>query len=459
MKLKQFIGDRAFYKMTLTVALPIMLQNFITNLVSMLDNLMVGALGTEQMSGVSIVNQLIFIFNLAVFGAMGGIGIFTAQFFGRGDHEGVRYTLRVKIYTALLITAVALVVLLAAQEPLISLFLHDAENTGSVDLTMAFAKEYLAVILLGLAPFAFSQAFAATLRETGDTFTPMITGVIAVAVNCLFNWLLIFGHLGFPRMGVRGAAVATVLSRYVELFIIVIYAVVKRQRFPYIKGLFRGFSVPGGMLASIVRKALPLLCNEILWSAGMSTLSVAYSLHGLSVVAANSIASTVTNLFYIAFLSLGSSIGIISGNLLGAGKHEEAVDTVRKLIAFSLTVSVVMGTVLFLVGGEIPRLYNTSDESKALAAYFIRVCACFSPFVAFTNASYFTLRSGGKTLITSIFDSGTLWIFYVPVAFGLFYLFHLPIRTVFPIVQAIELLKVSVAFVLVKKKVWVKTII
>ena len=459
MKLKQFIGDRAFYKMTLTVALPIMLQNFITNLVSMLDNLMVGALGTEQMSGVSIVNQLVFIFNLAVFGAMGGIGIFTAQFFGRGDHEGVRYTLRVKIYTAALITAAALGILLAAQEPLISLFLHDAENTGSVDLTMAFAKEYLAVILLGLAPFAFSQAFAATLRETGDTFTPMITGVIAVAVNCLFNWLLIFGHLGFPRMGVRGAAVATVLSRYVELFIIVVYAVVKRQRFPYIKGLFRGFSVPGGMLASIVRKALPLLCNEILWSAGMSTLSVAYSLHGLSVVAANSIASTVTNLFYIAFLSLGSSIGIISGNLLGAGKHEEAVDTVRKLIAFSLTVSVVMGAVLFLVGGEIPRLYNTSDESKALAAYFIRVCACFSPFVAFTNASYFTLRSGGKTLVTSIFDSGTLWVFYVPVAFGLFYLFHLPIRTVFPIVQAIELLKVSVAFVLVKKKVWVKTII
>lgn len=459
MELKQFIGDRAFYKMTLTVALPIMLQNFITNLVSMLDNLMVGALGTEQMSGVSIVNQLVFIFNLAVFGAMGGIGIFTAQFFGRGDHEGVRYTLRVKIYTAALITAAALGVLLAAQEPLISLFLHDAENTGSVDLTMAFAKEYLAVILLGLAPFAFSQAFAATLRETGDTFTPMITGVIAVAVNCLFNWLLIFGHMGFPRMGVRGAAVATVLSRYVELFIIVIYAVAKRQRFPYIKGLFRGFSVPGGMLASIVRKALPLLCNEILWSAGMSTLSVAYSLHGLSVVAASSIASTVTNLFYIAFLSLGSSIGIISGNLLGAGKHEEAVDTVRKLIAFSLTVSVVMGTVLFLVGGEIPRLYNTSDESKALAAYFIRVCACFSPFVAFTNASYFTLRSGGKTLITSIFDSGTLWVFYVPVAFGLFYLFHLPIRTVFPIVQAIELLKVSVAFVLVKKKVWVKTII
>ena len=459
MKLKKYIGDRAFYKMALTVAMPIMLQNFITNLVSMLDNLMVGALGTEQMSGVSLVNQLIFVFNLAVFGAMGGVGIFTAQFYGKGDHEGVRYTLRCKLYAAALIFAVGTAVLLAFREPLISLFLHDTENVGSVELTMAFAKEYLAVILLGLAPFAFSQAFAATLRETGDTFTPMITGVVAVAVNCLFNWLLIFGHLGFPQMGVRGAAAATVLSRYVEFTIITVYAFVKRKRFPYIQGLLRGFSVPGSVLGSVIRKGLPLLFNEILWSAGMSTLGVAYSLHGLSVVAAHSISSTVTNLFYIAFLSLGVAIGIISGKLLGAGRHEEAVDAVRKMIAFSVFVSVIMGAVLFVFGKEIPQLYKTSEESKELAAYFIRVCACISPLVAFSNASYFTLRSGGKTLVTSLFDSGTLWLFYVPVAFGLYYLFHLPIMAVFPIVQAIELIKVIVGYVLVKKKVWVKTII
>ena len=459
MKLKKYIGDRAFYKMALTVALPIMLQNFITNLVSMLDNLMVGALGTEQMSGVSIVNQLVFVFNLAVFGAMGGIGIFTAQFFGRKDYDGVRYTLRCKVYAAALIFAAATVILLLFQEPLISLFLHDAENTGSVELTMAYAKEYLAVILLGLAPFAFSQAFAATLRETGDTFTPMLTGIVAVAVNCAFNWLLIFGHWGFPRLGVTGAAVATVLSRYVEFAIITVYAFAKQRRFPYMKGLFRGFSVPRGVLSSVTKKGLPLLFNEIFWSAGMSTLGVAYSLHGLSVVAAHSISSTVTNLFYIGFLSLGVAIGIISGNLLGAGKHDEAVDAVRKMIAFSLFASVLLGAILFAFGGEIPKLYKTSEDSKELAAYFIRVCACISPFVAFSNAGYFTLRSGGKTLITSLFDSGTLWALYVPVAFGLYYLFHLPIRAVFPIVQCVEIIKSVVAYVLVKKKVWVRTII
>ena len=459
MKLKNYVGDKAFYRTALTVAMPIMLQNFITNLVSMLDNLMVGALGTEQMSGVSIVNQLVFVFHLAVFGAMGGIGIFTAQYFGKKDYDGVRYTLRCKLCAAALIFAVATAILLIWPEPLISLFLHDAENTGSVELTMTYAKEYLAVILLGLAPFAFSQAIAATLRETGDTFTPMLTGIAAVAVNCVFNWLLIFGHGGFPPMGVKGAAAATVLSRYVEFVIIAAYAFAKRKRFPYMEGLFRGFSVPREVLGAVARKGLPLLFNEILWSAGMSTLGVAYSLHGLAVVAAHSISSTVTNLFYIAFLSLGVSIGILSGNLLGAGKHEEAVDTVRKMIAFSVFASVVMGAVLFAFGGEIPKLYKTSEESKALAAYFIRVCACISPFVAFSNAGYFTLRSGGKTLITSLFDSGTLWALYVPVAFGLYYLFHLPIRAVFPLVQCVECIKAVVAYVLVKKRVWVRTII
>ena len=458
MGLKKYIGDRAFYKMALTVALPIMLQNFITNLVSMLDNLMVGALGTEQMSGVSIVNQLVFVFNLAVFGAMGGVGIFTAQFFGKGDHDGVRYTLRCKLYAAALIIAAGTVILTALREPLILLYLHDEHNAESVALTLGYAKEYLAVILLGLAPFALSQAFAATLRETGDTFTPMITGVAAVAVNCLFNWLLIFGKLGFPQMGVKGAALATVLSRYVEFAVVTVYAFSHKKRFPYMRGL-PGFAVPRGVLRGVLRKGTPLLFNEIFWSAGMSTLGVAYSLHGLSVVAGHSISSTVTNLFYIAFLSLGVAIGIISGNLLGAGKHEEAVDTVRRMIAFSLFVSVVMGAVLFAFGGEIPKLYKTSEESKALAAYFIRVCACISPLVAFSNAAYFTLRSGGKTMVTSLFDSGTLWLFYVPVAFGLFYLFRLPIRAVFPIVQAVELIKVAVGYILVKKRVWVKTII
>lgn len=460
MKLKSLVGDRSFYKMTFTVALPIMLQNFITNLVNMLDNLMVGSVGTEQMTGVSVVNQLVFIFNLAIFGAISGVGIFTAQFYGKKDNDGIRYTLRYKLYICVVLFAIALGIFLLFNEPLISMFLHESGDGVDIAATMEYAREYLYVILFGLLPFAVANAFAGTLRETGDTFTPMVTGLVAVVVNCLFNYLLIFGKFGFPMLGVKGAATATVLSRYVECIIIVAYAVAKRKtKFPYVRYILKSFTIPGELTVAVTKKAIPLFLNEVLWSTGMSMLTVAYSLHGPMVVAASSISSTVNNLFMIAFLSMGSSIGIIAGRLLGANKHEEAVDAVKKLIAFSVFLSIIMGILLFSVGSLIPSLYKeTDDAAKELAVYFIRVFSLIMWIDAIANASYFTLRSGGKTFITFLFDSGTLWVLSVPVAFILYYA-GFSIHWVYPIIQLIGVVKVIVGLALVEKKVWVRTII
>ncbi len=461
MNIKKLFGDKAFYKMTFTVAIPIMLQNFITNLVNMLDNLMVGSVGTEQMTGVSVVNQLVFIFNLAIFGAISGVGIFTAQFYGKKDNDGIRHTLRYKIYICIVLFLIGLGIFLLFNENLISLFLHESGDGVDIAATMGYAKDYLYIILIGLLPFALANAFAGTLRETGDTFTPMITGLIAVVVNCVFNYLLIFDKIGLHAIaGVKGAAVATVLSRYVEFIILVVYAVHKRKtKFPYVRYLFDSFKVPNALTISVTKKALPIFCNEVLWSTGMSLLSVAYSLHGPMVVAGYSIASTVNNLFMIAFLSMGSSIGIIAGKLLGAEKHREAVDAVNKLIIFSLILSIVMGILLFTVGSLIPSLYSETDEAaKELAVYFIRVFACIMWMDSIANAAYFTLRSGGKTFITFLFDSGALWVLSVPCAFLLYYL-GLSIYWVFPIIQAIGIVKVIIGLTLVLKKVWVRTLI
>ncbi len=461
MKIRNLIGDKAFYKMTFTVAVPIMLQNFITNLVNMLDNIMVGSVGTEQMTGVSVVNQLIFIFNLAIFGAISGVGIFTAQFYGKKDNDGIRYTLRYKLYICIVLLVIALGIFIFFGENLISLFLHESGDGVNISLVMKYAKDYLAIILIGLLPFAAANAFAGTLRETGDTFTPMVTGLIAVVVNCVFNYLLIFDKIGIHALaGVKGAAAATVLSRYVECIILIAYAVSKRKtRFPYVRNLLKGFSVPMDLTVAVTKKAIPLFLNEVLWSTGMSTLSVAYSLHGPMVVAATSIANTVNNLFMIAFLSMGSSIGIIAGRMLGAGQHKEAVDTVKKLIAFSVFLSIIMGVLLFSVGSFIPALYKETDEAaKELSVYFIRVFALVMWIDSIANASYFTLRSGGKTFVTFLFDSGTLWLLSVPTAFILFYT-GFSIYWVFPIIQLIGIVKVVLGLTLVGKKVWVRTLI
>ncbi len=457
--LKKFVGDKAFYKMTLTVAVPIMIQNFITNFVSMLDNLMVGSLGTEQMSGVSIVNQLIFVFNLAIFGALSGAGIFTAQFYGKNDDDGIRYTLRYKLIASVLLFLVALGVFLLFDDNLINLYLHESNDSGDIALTLNYAKEYLKVILWGLLPFCIAQIFSSTLRETGETVAPMMAGFIAVLTNCAFNWVLIFGKLGFPALGVVGAATATVISRYVECAVILIYVVKKKKRFLYFKGAFRSFSMPKRVFKDITFKGMPLLFNEFFWSLGMSLLSMAYSLYGISIVAGYSISSTVMNLASIAFISLGNSIGIIIGKQLGANKFKEAVDTDRKLIAFSAFLSAIIGIVVFLIGDKIPLLYNTTEESKELAGYFIRVCAMFIPVHAFANATYFTIRSGGKTLITFLMDSVFIMCVSVPIAFSLYYVFKLPIWYTFPIVQCIDIVKVIIGLVLVKKRVWLNNIV
>ena len=457
--IKKFIGDKAFYKMTLTVAVPIMIQNFITNFVSMLDNLMVGSLGTEQMSGVSIVNQLIFVFNLAIFGALSGAGIFTAQFYGKNDNDGIRYTLRYKLIVSVLLFLVALGVFLLFDDFLINLYLHESSGSGDIGLTLKYAKDYLEVLLWGLLPFCIAQIFSSTLRETGETVAPMVAGFIAVLTNCAFNWVLIFGKLGAPALGVVGAAIATVISRYVECGIILIYAIKKRKRFTYFKGSFRSFSMPKKVFRDITLKGMPLLFNEFFWSLGMSLLSMAYSLYGISVVAGCSISSTVMNLANIAFISLGSSIGIIIGKQLGANQFKEAVDTDRKLIAFSAFLSAVIGVFVFIIGDEIPLLYNTTEESKELAGYFIRVCSIFIPVHSFANATYFTIRSGGKTLITFLMDSVFIMCVSVPIAFSLYYVFKLPIWYTFPIVQCIDIIKVIIGIVLVKKKVWLNNIV
>ncbi len=459
MNIRKFIGDKKFYKMVLTVALPIMIQNLITNFVSMLDNLMVGNLGTEQMSGVSIVNQLVFVFALAVFGALSGAGIFTAQFYGKKDTDGIRYTVRYKVIITLILMGVGLFIFTVFQDPLIKMFLHESNDGGSIELTLSYAKQYLNAYMWGVLPFCLTQVVSSSLRETGETVAPMIGGFSAVLVNVSLNWVLIFGKLGAPALGVVGAAIATNIARCVECAFIVIYTIKNRSRFTYFKGLFKSFSIPCKVFKDITIKGMPLLFNEFFWSLGMSLLSVAYSLYGISVVAGCSISSTVMNLANIAFIALGNSIGIIVGKQLGANEFEEAYDTDRKLITFSALISLFIGVVVFLIGGKIPLLYNTSPESKELATYFIRVCAWFLPVHSFANASYFTIRSGGKTLITFLMDSVFIMCVSVPIAFSLYYVFNLPIHTTFLLVQLIDIIKVVVGLTLVKKKVWLNNIV
>ncbi|MBR2401274.1 MAG: MATE family efflux transporter [Lachnospiraceae bacterium] len=455
---EKFIGDKDFYKLVLMVATPMMIQNGITNFVSLLDNIMVGQLGTEQMSGVAIVNQLMMVFNISIFGAVSGASIFSAQFYGKGDHEGVRNAFRFKLVICLAFAALGITIFLTAGSSLIELYLNEG-SAESIALTHQYGMQYLMVTILGIIPFTLSQVYASTLRETGETILPMIAGVIAVFVNLVFNYLLIFGHLGFPALGVVGAAVATLISRIVETIIVITWTHMHSAKNIFIQDAYRHFRIPGTLAKQILVKGTPLLINEALWSGGMATLTQCYSMRGLDAVAAINISSTVSNLFNVVFLALGSSIAIIVGQQLGSGELEKAVDTDRKLIFFSTVACFVMGLIMIVAAPVFPAIYNTTDVVKNYATGLIRIAALFMPLYSYYHATYFTLRSGGKTVVTFLFDSGYLWAIMVPVAFVLSRFTNIPLIPMYLICQCSEVFKAVVGTVLVVKKVWVNNIV
>lgn len=459
MNFKKFIGDRNFYRTVFAIAVPIMVQNGITNFVALLDNIMVGQIGTEQMSGTAVANQLMFVYNLCVFGLLAGPGIFGAQFFGQGSNDGIRNVFRFKVLIGTVALTAGIIILSFFGDGLINSFLTGEGQDGNRDLIFRSGKEYLTIMLVGLIPFTATQIYASTLRETNCTVPPMCAGLAAVLINLALDWALIFGKLGLPQMGVKGAALATVISRFVECTIVIVYTHAKRGRNDFIRGVFRSLKVPRELVVKIAVSGLPLAINEFLWSSGMAKLNQCYSQKGLEVVAATNISSTIFNLFNVVYIALGNAVGIMVGQILGSGDMKRAKDTDTKLIAFSIAAGALTGGIMAALSGIFPMFYETTEQVRGLASGFIIILGIFTPVQAFINAAYFTLRSGGQTYVTLIFDSVFMWLISVPTAMLLVKFTSFDITMVFFICQAVDIIKVAIGLFLLKKGVWVRNIV
>ena len=457
--LKKYIGSRETYIRFFAVAIPILIQNAITNFVSLLDNIMVGQVGTVPMSGVSIVNQLMFVFNLCIFGASSGAGIFTAQFHGSADHDGIRHTFRFKMLICSVLSVSGIALFLTAGAPLIGLYLQGEGDAQMAEAVLGHGLDYLHVMLWGLVPFALCNAYAGTLRETGQTVVPMLAGIVAVLVNLILNYVLIFGHFGAPQMGVRGAALATVISRYVELVIVISYTHVSHKRNIFIQGAYRSVYIPAKLLGNIVRKGLPLLINEFLWASGMAIMNQCYSTCGLDVVPAMNIAGTLFQLGSVVFLAMGNSVGIVMGQMLGAGiSRGEVQDANRKLIAFAVVTGGMFGGLIAAFSGIFPQIYNTTEEVRHLATALICINAIMMPFNSYTNATYFTLRSGGQTMVTFLLDSCFVWLCCVPLAFVLSRFTAIGIIPLYAICQGTDFIKCAIGAAMIKQGKWIQNL-
>lgn len=458
------IGDKAFYKQVLSILIPIIIQNTVTNIVSLVDNVMVGAVGTLEMSAVAIINQLILVFTLCIFGGSAGVGIFTSQYVGAGDKDGVKNCFKMKLYFGAVVLIVATLIFLIFPNQLINSYIAEDTTPKDAATTLRFAKEYLFIMLIGFPPFVLSQVYGSILRETGETKLPMVASVLAIVTNTVFNYILIFGNEGLPflpiaPMGVAGAAIATVFSRFVEMFIIIIAMHKNSAKYDFIVKIYSNLKVPFKLFKEIVKKGAPLIANEFLWSAGMAVILQCYSLRGIDVVAASNISTTAMNLFKALYMSIGIAISILVGQQLGANRIEEAKTTVWRMLTLATVAAVATSLLVVVSAPFIPKIYNTSDAVRELATALLLMQAIIMPFDSFALGGYFTMRSGGKTLITLLFDGGFVWYSNYPIALIIGYLTDIDIIPFFLIVQIGSVLKAIAAFFLVKNGFWAKNIV
>lgn len=455
----KLFNDKAFYKNLFVIVLPIIIQNAVTSFVNLIDNIMVGQIGTEAMSAVSVCNQLNNVYMFLIFGAFSAVGIFACQFKGKEDNEGILNCFRLKNYLAVFMFSLVLVAVLVFGRPILRLFFNNPNNTAELSERMIeLSLTYFRYMLPGLLFFTFSICINTTLRELGNTFTAMMATVVAIIVNVSLNYVLIFGHFGFPALGVSGAAVATSIARAAEVAILVLF-IFRNSEFCYLTTVFSKFSVPLNLCKDIALKGGPLLMNEVFYSFGEAGLSQCYSKMGVDALAAMNINLTVANFFSVACFAMGTATSIVLGQLLGKGELNKAKPTAMKLLYTNIFISVIFGACLFVLAPYFPRIYNTSIDNQLLATDLLRIYAVHLPLLGIYHTSYFIIRSGGKTMITFWFDGFYTCFILFGTALLVTTFTSLDIFWLYVVVNAVDLIKTVAGFVLVKSGFWIQNIV
>lgn len=458
-KLMKVVGDKVFYRHVFKIALPILIQSTLTYMVGFVDNIMVGQIGTEALSGVAIVNQLHFVYFTCLVGIVAGGSVFGTQFYGNRDYGSFRETFKLRLLCCMVLSVIAIVVFLMLGKELIALFIYSQNGQTSAAATLFYGEKYLRILLLGFIPFAGAQVYTSTVKDMGETFTPMAASIAAVILNTILNYLLIFGNFNFPELGVEGAAVATVISRYIEFFIIFIAVHAGKKKFKCLTGAFQKFNTNTNLAGQMIKKSIPFMANETFWSIGTVIMLQCYSFRGIHVIAGLNIATSIYNIFTVIYMAIGGSAAIIIGQLLGAGKMEEAKASSNKLFFAAIIGSVCSGILLFMIAPVLPNVYNTSAAVRSLATQFMSVLAICLPMSCFTHVAFYTIRAGGRSVMTFLYDSLNLWIINIPLAFFLTRYTDLPILPIYFICQAAEIVKLIAGTVLIKKGVWLNNII
>jgi len=452
---RPLFGPASFYREVLAVAIPVMAQQAIQSMVSLIDNFMVAGLGDAKMAGVNVANQVNFVYLVIMMTVSGAGGIYMSQFRGAKDEEGMRQAYRFKAIMTMGVSALYFALCQTMPTALISMMTMG--NAAQAEI-VAHGSDYLRIVSWMFIPMGLSQAIGTAFREIGKPGVPLTISVVATLVNTFFNWVLIYGNLGAPRLEIEGAAIATNIARGAEVIAFVIYA--RSSKVPFYVPLAALFKARWSLFREILGKSSLMLLSETSWVVSETVTTALYNGRGgAEVVAGMSAGWAIANIFFLVFTGIHVSTGVVVGGLLGADKLDEA----RVKARWIMSGSVVAGTVLALVQvasiALVPLIFmNLTRDATVVTRGLLLVISAYLPLWSLLNAQFAVSRSGGDTMMGVVVDVGVTYLLFIPGAFALAFLTPIGPVAMYGIVKLSDFAKWFVAHRWLKKERWLRNL-
>jgi putative MATE family efflux protein len=450
MSLIALFNDKRFFKSMLTLAIPIVLQNLILSSLNLVDNVMIGRLGEGAIASVGLANQYFFLLNLLLFGITSGSSIFTAQYWGNRDIANIRRVLGICIISGSVAAFIFTLGALFLPAQILSIFSKDKD-------VILLGSEYLRVIAFSYIITAISFAYSFTLRSTGQVKIPMLVSTVALGTNTILNYLLIYGNFGFPELGVRGAAIATLIARIVEICLVLF--IVYKGNNPIAASIGEMLDLPAVFIKNFYKVTVPVILNESIWALGVTMYAVVYARMGTEVIASTNISSTIERITWVIFMGLGNACAVMIGNKIGEGNEKDAFIYAKRFIILGPSLAVLAGFLVYFNSQFILSVYNISPTVYEYASKNLLVFSVFLWAKVFNFTSVVgILRSGGDTKFCLLIDTGGVWLIGVPlVALGGL-VWNLPVYWVYALVYVEELFKLVLGLPRILSKKWINNL-
>lgn len=443
--------DKKFYKTMITIAIPIAIQNLISSSLNMIDNLMISRLGVSELASVSLANQFFFLFVLLLFGINSGAGIFISQFWGRKDIKNIRRVLGIALISGGILSLIFSGFAYFTPKLIMSIFIKDIEviNLGS---------KYLKIASISYVITSITFAFSFASRSIGHAKLPMVVTSISLGINTLLNYLLIFGNFYFPQLGVEGAAIATLISRIIELTILL--RVIYKKGYILAANFSELFDITKSFLKRFFNTTTPVILNEAVWSLGMTMYAIAYARIGEKATASIQIANNIQNIFMVISMGLGNACAVMIGNQIGSDNRKKALDYAKKYCFIGPIVGLIIGGLLYLLSPVILYLFNTSSDVEGSVRKILLVMGIFM-FIKVFNVVLIVgiFRGGGDTKFSLLLEAASVWLIGVPLAFLGAHIWNLPIYLVVLLVSFEEVVKAIIGIPRLISKKWVRNVV